>query len=100
MAKLTFKNEPKYTGLMAVGNRAGSEIKLGGRRVGSILGASFSVSNFRHRVQIAVKDETQKCGWVWVMPKETFATRDEAKEWLRQNFDAVVSGRELHFFED
>jgi hypothetical protein len=98
--KPTFKNEPRLTGLSAVGNRPGAEIKVNGKRVGTILGASFSVANFEHRVQIAVKDDAERIGWRWIMPRATFKTRDDAKVWLRENFAKVIGDRELHCFED
>ena len=98
--KLTFKNEAKYTGLLAVGNRPGAQIKVNGKQVGNICGASFSVADFKHRVQIAVKDDAERIGWRWIMLKPKFTTRDAAKEWLRENFADIVAGYDLHSFED
>jgi len=98
--KPTFKNEPTYTGLMAVGNCSGAMIKVKGKHVGNILGASHAVADFRHRIQIAVKDNAERIGWRWIMLKPTFAHRDQAKEWLRENFANIVSGYELHTFDD
>ena len=98
--KPTFKNEPRYTGLYAVGNRSGAEIKVGGRRVGSIMPAGQG-SGFQHGIQIAIKTgEENSCGWGWLMPKNKFDTLPEAKAWVKENFDAIVGGRELHFFDD
>ena len=98
--KPTFKNEPKYGGLMGIGNRPGAKIKVNGKHVGTILGASANIADFKHRVQIAVKDDAERIGWRWIMIKPKFTTRDAAKEWLRENFADIVAGYDLHSFED
>ena len=97
--KPTFKNEPKHTGLYAVGNRAGAAIKIGGKRCGNIGGSSPWRGHF---VQIAVKAAPSESspGWKWLMQKDEFSNLPEAKAWVKANFDAIVAGRELHFFEE
>ncbi len=95
--KPTFKNEPKHTGLYAVGNRAGAAIKIGGKTCGSIGGSSPHRGHF---VQIAIKDSAERIEWRWIMPKTEFRNLPDAKEWVKANFDAIVAGRELHFFEE
>ena len=97
--KPTFKNHPAETGLRAVGNISGADIKVKGKRVGTIIGAS-SFGGFKHRIQVAVKAETEKRGWRWIMPGISFGHRDQAKEWLRENFADIVAGHDLHAFDD
>lgn len=97
--KPTFKNDPKYTGLMAVGNRPGATIKVRGKKVGYIGGASYSANGMTHSVQIAVKSDN-RCGWAWLMPKNRFSRLDDAKDFVREKFAGIVAGHELHFFED
>ncbi|HEV8036696.1 hypothetical protein [Yoonia sp.] len=98
--KPTFKNEPRAGGLAGIGNLPGAEIKVKGKQVGSILGANHAVANFRHRIQIAVKDDDERIGWRWIMPRVTFGSRDQAKDWLRENFADIVAGYDLHTFDD
>ena len=97
--KPTFKNDPRAGGLAGIGSRPGAAIKVKGKEVGSILSAHHAIADFRHRIQIAVKDESEKCGWRWIMLKPTFQHRDQAKEWLRENFADIVAGHDLHAFD-
>jgi hypothetical protein len=94
--KVTFKNRPKHTGLYAVGNRAGADVKFGGKRCGTILDGGWRGG---HRVQIAVKIDDHP-GWGWVMPRHEEDDLKRMKEWVKENFAAIVGDRELHFFED
>lgn len=94
--KPTFKNDPPYTGLSAIGRRPGAAVKVNGKRCGSILG----LHGFRgHRVQIAVKTD-EAHGWTWVMPSVEIRDIAEMKQWVRDNFSRIVGDNQLHFFED
>lgn len=94
--KLTFKNEPKETGLRAVGNTAGAAVKVGGKRCGTIMGAGWKGG---HRVQIAVKSD-ERIGWSWVMPSHEDDDLRRMKDWVRDNFSRIIGDNQLHFFED
>ena len=97
MTKVTFKNEPKITGLASVGNSHGAKVKVGGKRCGTILRSSWH--NAGHQVQIAIKSD-DRSGFRWVMPKHTESSLSAMKEWVKANFDKLVAGHELHFFDD
>ena len=97
--KPTFKNDPKYTGLAAVGNISGAQIKINGKEVGSISSANVK-SDFRHRAQIAIKDENERIGWRWIVPRISFSSVNEAKQFLRENWPDIVGSHNLHFFDD
>ncbi len=94
--KPTFKNHPKETGLRAIGRRAGADVKVGGKRCGTILGAGWGGG---HRAQIAVKSN-ERIGWSWVSVGHEDHDIKRMKEWVRENFAAIVGDRELYFFED
>ena len=94
--KPTFKNHSRHTGLDAVGNRAGADVKVGGKRCGTIRDGGYRGG---HRVQIAVKRDEHP-GWGWVMPRYEDDDLKRMKEWVRENFAKIVGDKQLHFFED
>jgi hypothetical protein len=91
--KFTFKNEPKGTGLMAVG--AGTpniNIRLAGANIGYI---NFNdrwnaKQEFGIRIHLVVPSEPtpdRPCPWKWGVLTKQFDSGDEAKAYLNENFE-------------
>lgn len=99
MVKFTFKLDKKETGLAAVGNSLQSaDVKLKKKVCGRIQAPNWR-SNV-YRCSFVVKTEESSCGWKWVTLKKTTESMNEMKQWLKDNTEKIVSGLDLHFFED
>ena len=63
-----------------------TDVKLNKRIVGSIQeGDGFN----NWRVSVVVKDDTQNCGWRFAKLKKIFVNEQEARDWLKENFDEI-----------
>lgn len=102
MAKIpavTFKNEPRITGLAAVGRTPGAAIKVGKLQVGSISGTSWVATNHHHKVRLMVKEVENPCGWKWVELKYRGESLKTTKEWIKANWEAIYTKYDLHTME-
>lgn len=101
--KFTFKKEPRETGLASVGNpNPDTQIKLDKKRVGTIRGPSWSSKDNLWRVMFVVKTdepEHKHCGWKWVTLKKKFETEPEARLFVNEHFEKMLSLK-LHKFEE
>ena len=92
--KFTFKREKKETGLSAVGYPyQSSDIKLGGKVVGSISAPSWQTKDGLWRVMLTVKKvatPSDPCGWKWITLK--FRGKDEAEcqKFILDNTEILV----------
>lgn len=94
----TFKNSPKSTGLARVGEGSSCEIKLKKKQVGRIYGGSWNQDDFK--VMFVIKDASEYCGWKWITFKARFDTFEAAKNFVKENYNAIVEKYDLHSFED
>lgn len=63
-----------------------TDVKLNKKIVGSINeGDGFN----NWRVSLVVKDEEQQCGWRFAKLKKIFESEEEAREWLKANFEML-----------
>lgn len=97
--KFTFKKFEKETGLRAVGAARGCYIKLNKKEVGNISNNGWR-GDGKFRITLTVKDEGEKCGWKWIKLKATFDSEDEARQFLNENIDELLSRYSFQYFED
>lgn len=105
--RLTFKKQPKDTGLAAVAAyEQETDIKADGKVVGHI---SYSYNNsatkgdsFWH-ISLAVKKEKtaeEPAAWKWIRLKKTTATEPEAREFVKAMWEKITTELDLYQFED
>lgn len=92
--KITYKKQPRPTGLQAVGAPLpNTTIKMDGAVIGNIIAPSWNTPN-HWSIMIAIKKDTPNednnpnCDWRWFTFKRNFDTEPEA----RTHFTAVVEG--------
>lgn len=102
MAKLTFKNYPKPTGLSRIGSgEPGADIKLKGKVIGFI-----SPSNRYRKYCLAFfkikKNPTYEEPSPFENKNLTFSTQtvEEMKIYLRENSEKIVNELDLYISED
>lgn len=102
--KFTFKKHPRETGLAAVGNpHPNTDIKHNKRLVGVIDAPNWSSTDDQWRIRLMKKktepDDNPNSDWKWIRLKKTFDSEPEAREFLNQNVDQLLSWN-LHHDDD
>ena len=101
--KITFKKQPRATGLSAVGRPYPNvDVKVDKKEVGYILAPTFSSVDGKLGIQIAVEvRKHENCSWSWTMCQQRFDNEEKAREGAKLFIEQIVkSGLELHYFED
>jgi hypothetical protein len=92
----TIKSTGKYKSFFANQNI----VKLNKKEVGSI----DDSAPFKVRLQVEkddiLNDKNPNCSWKWITFKKEFISLDEAKEWLNNNADNIISNFKIHYSED
>lgn len=98
--KLSFKKDPRETGLAAVGNpHPDVRIKLDGGEVGVIDGPSWQTKDCRWRVRVAIdapKTPEKPAGFRWATFKVTHDSEAAARAWVKANWAAILRDHRLH----
>jgi hypothetical protein len=104
--KLSFKKEPKATGLSAIGHPfSHTIIKIDGKDVGRIAPPSWSSQSKQWIIRLTVnkkdinEDGNPNCPWKWVEIVNRFDTEESAREYLKENKDKIFGNLDLYFFE-
>lgn len=103
--KLSFKKEPRETGLRAVGRPyQGVHIKCDGRIVGYIRPPAWDTKDHCWSVGIAVKhDEPGNCGncdWIWVFFKARHSDEPTARAWIKSHWSSITRRYTFHSLEN
>lgn len=97
--KITFKKEKPETGLAAIGNPyPNTQIKVDGKQVGYIYAPTWSITDRKWKVSLAVKEGDTR--WKWIFVKTRFDTEPDARSWVKNKLEAVAKTYTLHSFED
>jgi hypothetical protein len=84
----TFKrNNP--TGRYKSFNNIFTDVKIKGKQCG-VINEGDGFNNWS--VRLIVKDEKQHCGWRWAKLKKRFASEQEARDFLKENYEKLVDG--------
>lgn len=87
--KFTFKYQPRETGLSAVAHYHRTvDIKLNKKIVGRISPPN-AFSSQVYKIIFMILDENDASGWRNATLKATFATEQEAKDYLQEKFEAL-----------
>lgn len=101
MAKVTFKKDPRETGLAAVGNGLqSSDIKFKKKVFGRIQAPNWRTKDNKWGVSIMVYDQTSHSGWRWAFFKLRHDTEQEARDWITANFEKLSQQYSIRFAED
>lgn len=92
---ITFKKQPRSTGLARIGEGYTTEMKIKKKRFGSISTANWNQKWEGWKISFAVKDgESRK----WKSYIKTFKTEEEARDFAKEVFPAQLE--QLYFFGD
>jgi hypothetical protein len=104
--KLSFKKEPKETGLSAIGNSyPRTKIKIDGKIIGEIVPPNWQsvhdvwVVRFTINKKDINEDGNPNCSWRWVQLKSKFNNEESAREFLKENKDKIFGNFDLHYSE-
>ena len=104
MKPFTFKKQPRETGLRGVANPTpATEVKLGGKRVGTIHPPSYRFGDDLWSISVSVKQEPSKASpasFRWIKFKQRFETEAKARNWLLAMQDIIASKWPLHVHEE
>lgn len=101
---ITFKREPKETGLYAIGNSTpGVNIKYNKKWFGYITPPSWQhhgwdVSFMVYKDNI-MEDKNPNCDWKWVYIKQKFETEEEARQYMKDH-EKEITAMNLRFSEE
>jgi hypothetical protein len=101
--KITFKKQPRETGLSAVGRPYPDvHVKVDKKRVGILHAPIYSTKDRKWGIQIAVEVRKHvNCSWSWTSCQQRFDNEEKAREGAKLFIEQIVkSGLELHYFED
>lgn len=93
---VTFKKEPRSTGLARIGEAVRVNMKIKKKRFGSIATASWNENWIGWKITFAVKDK--EGSWRWMKVKQTFQTEELAREYAKECFPKYID--DLWFFEE
>ena len=101
IAKLTFKNCEKPTGLSAVGSHyAHTDIKVNGKVVGYIAPPAWNTVHRGFVIRLMVISESEHCGWKWIQLKKQCETNKETRSFFKENFARIAEKYTLRLSED
>jgi hypothetical protein len=90
--KITFKKEPKCTGLARIGEPyPNTNIKVNKDAVGVIAAPRWNTPDNKWEVRFTVKGSNgnPNCHWHWIRVKKRFDTESEAREWVKNNLEGL-----------
>lgn len=92
--KITFKKEPKATGLAAVGHSNQSvKIKFDGKEIGRIIAPTWQTTDHKWGLGFTVKtpnDPNAPKSWRWFFLKQRFDTEEQARQFVLDNSTKIV----------
>lgn len=98
MTKVVFKKHPRSKGLAAIGEEDFVDLKIKGKKFGSISGGSAFHRNYH--IQFAHKQQDENCPWTWLVIKRDCKTLEEAKVLAQASVDDFMRDYNIHFFEE
>ena len=99
----TFKKDKRQRGLAGVGEVPGCDIKLQKKKVGHLYPPSRFKAETEWSVSFMVKKEPTKedpCPWRWVNLKAKFPNEQDARVWVNEKFEAIITKYDLHTNDD
>lgn len=102
MKGLSFKKQPKETGLRAVGSPIpNTDIKLNGKRFGYLCAPTWQTKDGKWGVYfMAYKtepDDNPNCDWRWLSAKDRFDSESDARQWMKDRIATIMQQHQLRF---
>lgn len=94
---ISFKKEPRPTGLMSVGWFQSSDILVNKKDCGTVTGPSIRMNGTRIQLMVykndIMEDGNPNCKWMNISIKHpnNFKDHDEARNFVRENLKEIVS---------
>jgi len=102
--KLSFKKEPKETGLYSVAHPYQNvKIKIDKKYVGLIIAPDWQIRDVwiaGFAIKKEKPDDNPNCDWKWYYFSKKFTSEEDAREFVKEIIDDFVTKHTLHFFED
>lgn len=98
--KITFKKNPKPTGLARIGSGWSFTAKHKGQKFAIISGGRVLLPGVT--IQVAIKSQRENNDWIWLFiarHDQTIKTEEEAKQILQNSMEAIMRDHQLHFFK-
>lgn len=101
---ITFKKQPKETGLSLCGNPYQCvDIKYNKRKFGYIDAPNWQKNNWAIGIAVdkqdIMEDGNKNCPWMWKFTKRIFETEEVARQYIKDN-EAEILAMNLHYFDD
>lgn len=96
----TFKNQETPRGLASIGAADTFDIKIKKKICGYCTNGGWFNREGDYTISFRVVDTAFTLNWVWATLAKKFKTKEEAKEWLKTNYKALVEKYEFYFMED
>jgi len=102
---ITFKRQPRATGLASIGTPYPSvDIKLNKQKFGWISPPTWRTDDNKWGIYFSIKksepDSNPNCDWKNVSIKTRFDTEEDARQWMVNNIERILEKYQLHFWED
>jgi hypothetical protein len=100
--KLSFKKQPRETGLAGVGYpHPNTSIKIDGKKVGEISAPTWMSKDDLWHIMFMVKksklDNNPNCDWRWIFLKKGFDTEIEGRNFIKENIMKIAEKYTFHF---
>lgn len=102
--KLSFKKQPRETGLSAIGYpNSNTLIKVDNKIVGEIFAPTWHSKDDLWHIYFMIKkiepDDNANCDWKWIFLKKGFETEVEGRNFIKENLDKIAKKYIFHFSE-
>ena len=104
--KLSFKKDPKPTGLYSVGNpNPDTHIKLDGKEIGVIVPPSWNSSHADWVIRFMVikehieEDGNTNCSWKWITLKKHFDDELSARNFIKEHKNVLLGKFNFYFMD-
>lgn len=96
--RFTFKKEPRTTGLAGVGSpNPNTIVKLDKKEVGIIVGPNWRSKDNKWQIRLmrrwplVPENSKNSKAWKWVQVTQRFDTEPEARKWIQDRADHLIS---------
>lgn len=102
--KLTFRKQPRPTGLSSMGYGQNTDIKINGKVCGAIYAPTWRSKDDLWEICFSVKksesEPKENSDWKWITLIKRTETEEQARIFLKENIGIITSKYTLHFTEE
>lgn len=90
-SKLTFKKQPRNTGLYAVGHPwSNTDIKVKKHIIGNIEAPNYTTKDNLWIIRFCIADSTGKCGFKWITLNKKGESEEESRNIAKEIFPVII----------